>query len=322
MTRFDGLTGRLLRRLTWCALAGATLPLASQTAAQAAALCHYDPPLHEMSVVVDASWTTVIVEARPDATFDVVVASPAGQQVLPCDGATNTDIEAISVRAGQPAVVAFDASRAAFAPGLSPEPTGASEIELSSTGAGEVAYLPPALSATTVLAAGHDGISVNDDGDVDLMYGGATRVDLYGSDGDDLITAAGGYGTGKALPKRITFVSWQPGPAGLSHGTDTLIGHKGRDELHLDLSASGSATGDAGDDVLSSGAFGPYTLDGGAGNDRFTLHGNDHALGGKGDDWFDGTNGLIDVVDGGKGTDTGYFDPFEELTSVENPIIP
>src|SRR5262249_38163313 len=116
-----------------------------------------------------------------------------------------------------------------FAPGFTPEPTGESEIELAVDGFARV-YLDDQGAST--LTAGSKGLSWNDDDDVDITVSGASTVGFVDPAGDDVVSAQGGYGTGRPLPATTTF-QLLPGLAS-SSGNDTVTGHAGPDLIDVE----------------------------------------------------------------------------------------
>jgi Ca2+-binding RTX toxin-like protein len=168
-----------------------------------------------------------------------------------------------------------------FAPGLTPEADGSSEIEIDIDMGGDVDWL------WVFLGAGNDrlvmtgtGIDVGLDGDEDIYTAPVDTIYIDGGDGDDIIDASaytstpttggkldlyGGPGNDKLTGTvRPNYLYGQD-------GDDTLYGGDGIDRLY----------GGPGNDILY----------GGPGNDRFfaepTLDGNDILRGGTGSDMAD-----------------------------------
>ena len=121
--------------------------------------------------------------------------------------------------------------------------------------------------------------------DCEIVFGGAGNDRLGGSPNADELHGMGGGDT-----------------IGGGGGDDSLFGWEGRDVIH----------GDEGDDYIEAGAGHDHAY-GGPGLDTILgLAGNDHLFAG-GDDFED-------VVIGGRGTDFGDFDVFDEHQSVEELI--
>ncbi len=180
-----------------------------------------------------------------------------------------------------------------FAPGESPEATGEAEIEFTMDAS--VANLDigdddgDIASGDDVVTIGVNGASLNADADVDITMVDptATFINVFGNDGDDVLSAAGGNGTGGAYTMDIEL--W--GDA----GDDTITGG-------AQVPADGDEIyGGEGDDIVNAGSGNDY-VDGGDGDD--TLNG------GNDDDWID-DNGVStvddptsdDTIGGGPGSD-------------------
>jgi Ca2+-binding RTX toxin-like protein len=208
-----------------------------------------------------------------------------------------------------------------FAPGVSSESTGLSEIEI------DVAFTSP--SVLTVLGtAGPDditigakGVNLNGDDDVDLSFVNAARVKINGGPGDDDLSAAGGSGTGSpaSLPLELwgndgdDVVDGGSGPDLLvgGRGSDDLDGHNGDDLLYA-LDPSPAIADDPGVSDTIDGGRGDDVIFGGPGQD--TLHGSD------GDDFIHADDGRSDRVSGGQGFDTAVLDiGLDVVSGVELP---
>ena len=191
-----------------------------------------------------------------------------------CVGATVTSTDSIVVNGGDlvdPVTVTGN-----FAPGLTPEELGNSEIEWTfNMGAGNdnVRINFNDVPSTVIFTAG--GIDLANDGDEDMITAGIEKLRIYTSTGDDTIDASAYLGGAVLL--------W-----GLA-GSDTIYGGPGLDTLY----------GQAGHDVLYGGEGGD-TLIGGAGDDLYYGEGGNDKFrqdtGPDGNDTFDGGIG-IDTVD-------------------------
>ncbi|MGI9657777.1 MAG: calcium-binding protein [Gaiellaceae bacterium] len=161
------------------------------------------------------------------------------------------------------------------------EEAGINEIELivdlNSGAQDRLVVRAPAVGTT--LVAGDGGVALNDDGDADVLSAGVEQVVLAGREGRDVLSGAGGRGTGGAASVSLR-ISGGPGDDAITGGrvADVLLGGAGRDDL----------SGASGDDILVGG------------------QGADLEAGGRGDDLFrqgrqpDGN----DLLFGQAGTDT------------------
>jgi Ca2+-binding RTX toxin-like protein len=213
---------------------------------------------------------------------------------------------------------AIDLSGGPFAPGESPEATGDAEIEFTMDT--DVFYLEidGSVGADTI-TLGVNGVSLNADADVDVTMvdqgptgtwlGPVTFGGIYGGDGDDILSAAGGNGAGAAyaLPNPL-FISGDDGNDTINGGSapvgtdwELLVGGAGDDII----------SGNAGDDDID-GGNGNDTLNGGNDDDEITDTGvgtaadpttNDTINGGPGNDPILAGAGN-DVIDDGTDNDT------------------
>jgi Ca2+-binding RTX toxin-like protein len=314
-------------------LAMLAVPLLGGTA-HADPSCVYEPFGHEVLLTGDPSFPRIVVSTTPTGA----ITASAGSLPIVCAGASVADTDSI-VASGLGGSITFDATNGAFAPGLTPEATGDSEIELAANGFSTVTYEPP-LDQPATLSAGADGLSVNGDDDVDLTYGDATTLAVQLSQQDDTVVATGGHGSGGALPASIEFDALPaPQPNGDTWtGSDVLTGHAGIDHLEDITSAAATIRGLGGNDVLNGGDMqggvyevdggsgndilvaqdGATTLNGGSGNDVFTLVTSTTAHGQGGDDTFYAENGSVDTITGGSGADTAYAEAFDHVRGVES----
>jgi len=143
---------------------------------------------------------------------------------------------------------------------------------------------------------GASGINLTGDDDADVT-GAATAeiIEADGNDGDDIISGAGGLGTGTVFTADLDDIEGDAGNDTLTGGSgdDTLEGKDGNDIIDGGAGDDFDLDGDAGNDVMSGGS-GDDDLDGGVGDD--ILNGND------GIDDLDGDDGK-DTLDGGSGAD-------------------
>ena len=156
-------------------------------------------------------------------------------------------------------------------------------------------FNPAVLTAYTILGGdGHDLI---------IIYGKLSGVYVHGGVGNDRIAGGEGNETlyGGAGKDQID--------GGL--GNDKLNGNGGHDKLF----------GNAGGDRLYAG-LGNDWLDGGSSSDRlFPDLGNDTCLGQSGNDIIRSSDGEVDEVYGGSGTDSGILDGIDVRASMEQVAI-
>ena len=95
----------------------------------------------------------------------------------------------------------IDLSNGPLGPGASAEGTGISEIEIVAAlglGSGDRVTVNGSAAADQ-LVIGTSGVNLNGDDDADITASGVENYTVSGADGDDLVSAAGGQGTGSAL---------------------------------------------------------------------------------------------------------------------------
>jgi len=252
-------------------------PAAASSSASANVLCGFEAGV--LSVAVDSPTEPVSLVV---AGSEIVV--KLGQEPVTCPGSPEvdtTDLVQLSDVAPQISSTIFviDLSGGPFAPGLTDEGDGGSEIEfIVDMGPGTLDELRVVgTSNADDLALSSEGINLDRtepvrDWDVELIEVARVRLDL--GDGADIVRAGGGPNTDPfRLPMRVF------GGA----GADDLEGGEGSDHLH----------GGEGPDVLQ-GLGGADVLSGGAAGDTL--------LGGDGADLLDGGPG-DDVEEGGFGDD-------------------
>jgi Ca2+-binding RTX toxin-like protein len=271
-----------------------------------ASTCTFDAMTATVAVEVGQSETAVIGRSGDAITLD-------GQ---PCDTATVTTVDAIVVTTtGIPTEVALDLSGGGFGPGGTPENDGGNaEIEISivlPAGSPTVRVIGGPNSDNVVLGA--DGINLDATepvGDVDVAIAGLPVIVLDGNGGNDVLSVAGGSGTG--APSSGTLSGGPDGDLLLGAlGGSTIDGGEGPDTADYSASqqltsanlTTGSVTHGGGQpDQLSNvenltgspgadsivGSDGPNVLRGGAGPDVLAGHGgNDTLDGGPGIDRLD-----------------------------------
>jgi len=230
-----------MRAWTAAVVATLTATWAGAARAQSPATCSFDQGTATVTVTVNVTPATVrAVKATGEIHVD-------GQ---PCGAATVNNTDTIQVNGNtstQPDTVSFTGS---FAPGLTPEGTGGSEIEIYSTLRGNGDELVVFLTARDDrLRFASNGIDIGNDLDADIFTGGISRVTINAGDGNDRVDASAYSQTGLlALHGRVGDDELIGAPLALNwlygeDGNDTLRG--GGLEDHL--------WGGMGDDVMFGG---------------------------------------------------------------------
>jgi Ca2+-binding RTX toxin-like protein len=226
-------------------------------------------------------------------------------------GATvlNTNTVTINGNLGNETAV-IDLSNGPLGPGAAGEGTGISEIEINTAlGLGTGDRVTVSGSATEdQLVIGASGVNLNGDDDADITPTGVETYTANGADGDDLVSAAGGQGTGSALTLPSSLQGDQGDDSLCSGlGNDIIGGGTGIDTLSFPAATAGVTvslaltsaqnTGGAGTDTVT----GVRNIDGTSFDDVLTgdaqanvLSGSDGAdrlTGGLGDDALAGGNG-------------------------------
>ena len=223
--------------------------------------------------VFAGSTATVSMSAAGDtASISVGTGANLGRIMVgaaACGAATTANTDTIVVTGNTGAeTVTFDLSGGAFAPGLTAEGAGSSEIEVTvdlGTGVQDRVLITGGLGNETV-TLGTLGIALNADTDVDVTLSGVELGTVNGSAGLDTISGAGDATTGAATTLQLT-LNGDSGVDSLSggDGDDTIAGGTGNNTL----------AGGAGDDTLTGGPD-EDTLTGGPGGDTLTAGlGND-----------------------------------------------
>ena len=279
---------------------GAVALLSTATAhAQSAATCSFDGPSATLTITVDGI-AAVVTRTGPGQIRLNNVA---------CAGATVTTTDTIVVNGGE--LVDPVTVTGSFAPGLTTEETGTSEIEWTfDMGAGNdnVRINFNDVPSTVIFTAG--GIDIANDGDEDMTTSGIEKLRIYTSTGDDTFDASSYLGGAVLLWGLAGNDSLYGGP-----GLDTLYGQAGNDTLY---------GGDGGDTMI--GGPGDDFYYGEGGNDKFKqdagLDGNDSFDGGTGIDTVDYSKRTVGVTvtmddglanDGEPGSEADFVD-----LSVEN----
>jgi Ca2+-binding RTX toxin-like protein len=204
---------------------------------------------------------------------------------MPCSGATVANTDTINATgSGNEDGFFVDLRGGPFAPGFTDEGDGASEIEIKVNAGADFDVLATggtALSDFLVLGVG--GYNLNGDSDADVFFSETEETTLLGFEGNDVLTASGGFGTGGAIG---TFAG--------------LAGQRGNDRLMAGKYNSHLAGGPGHD--IAKGGPGEDVLLGGVAADKLSGRGGDDVLAGyRGNDRLNGGSG-IDVCLQGPGT--------------------
>lgn len=280
-----------------------------------AATCLFVPPA--VTIDVGAGETATIGRTGADITLNGAA----------CGGGTVANTDTITVTAtGVPTEIVIDLTGGPFAPGLSPEADG-SEIEITinlPTGTPTLRIL--GSTGVDRLVAGAGGINLNSDettADVDVTITGAPTLVMDGGDGDDILSLAGGAGTGAGRQGSLLGQAGNDlllgGVAGSTHdgglGTDE-VDYTGATQLESANLSTGTTTHQGGGtDTLA----GIENLTGSPGDDLIVGNGADNVIdGGDGDDTIDFSAASAMNVDLRVGSSVG--DGTDALSSIENVI--
>jgi Ca2+-binding RTX toxin-like protein len=205
----------------------------------------------------------------------------------------------------------FDQQIGRFAPGRTREASGRSEIEVNLGTLRDIWVM--GRPGSDVVTVGERGVNINGDGDVDLVGSRLAQVFVFAADGDDVVRATGGAGTGdRWLPPRWGYL-WASG----GQGDDLLIGTRRGDSLYGD-DGFDDLRGRAGRDWLRGGNHADLII-GGDGDDHIVAGSwPDTVHAGAGDDFIDVYDLGPDEVDGGPGFDSAQADPEDNLSRVES----
>ncbi len=246
------MSGRGVRRAAWSVTAVVVVLLAAMTAVPAAATATCGFADGSVTVTLPADGDTARLVVGTGADEGMILFGVGEATAVRCGTAAVTTTDTVVV-SGDDGTQEFRISLAGgpFAPGATAEPDGSSEIEFAvDLGGGEDDNLTIAGGvAGDHLVVGVDGVNLNAGeaaDDVDVTVAGAERLNVEGNADNDLLSGAGGEGTGGA------FVD----------GRLALRGGAGDDSL----------TGGPGNDILN-GGLGADHLDGGPGVDTASFFG-------------------------------------------------
>lgn len=286
------------------------------------------PELAEAATCASNAGTmTVALNANETATVSTSGTALTLNNVPCAGGATvlNTNTVTINGSTGNETAV-IDLSNGPLGPGASAEGTGTSEIEVNTAlglGIGDRVTVSGSAAADQ-LVIGAFGVNLNGDDDADITPSGVENYTASGADGDDLVSAAGGQGTGSALTLPSSLQGDQ-GDDSLSSGlgNDTIGGGTGVDTLSFPAATasvtvslaltSAQNTGGAGTDTIT----GIRNLDGTSFDDVLTGDGQANMLTG-----FDGADRLTgglgdDALSGGNGSDTADYSSSSAAVTVD-----
>jgi Ca2+-binding RTX toxin-like protein len=236
-----------------------------------------------------------------------------------CGAATTANTDSITINGGAGSVesLTVDQTGGALAPGVGAESNGIAEIEMAlNLGDATDQIVFVGTTGADALAIGTKGVSFNSDTDVDVTISPMPNaIELVGGEGDDVLTARGGYGSGQVFAGSVV-LRGGGGNDALTGGNidDLLVGGTGNDVV-TGYSGNDDLRGEEGNDQLF-GNDGNDLMAGGSGSDSF--------VGGNGNDTLQAADGVADVsLSGGAGVDTAYFDvgidPGPSAVEIQNP---
>ena len=266
--------------------------------------CAYDAALHDVHAISDvASGSFLRVGPGGEILADGAVCVSAANEAATI---LNTDTIAIGAT-GDGAAVGIDLSGGPFSPGFTDEPLSTSdEIEFVLLLPGD--SLPAVLGSDGPdhLVVGTAGINLNadePDDDVNVTIGpGTPTVTLGGGGANDVLTSAGGAGTGLSYAA-VTLLDG-------GDGTDTIVGGDSRD-VEFGGPETDELDGGGGTDSLF-GGNGFDILTGGAGDDQLD--------GGADDDWANYESapaGVVAALPGGTAPAGDGYGTTDTYTSIE-----
>lgn len=290
----------LKRAVVMAASVAAVLFFATSAAkAQSAPTCAFDEPGAQVMVSVDGQPATLSVSSGAILLNGVQcgTATVDNTDSITVDGSTRVDTVTLT---------------GVFAPGLTPEADGNSEIEIDvALGIGPDDLEVDLTGGTDLVSCTAQGIDLGNDGDQDLTTSEAEGLTVAGKGGNDTIDCSAYLAGGLTI---------YGGP-----GDDLLIGSSAADVIY----------GQAGNDVIDAedgndvihGSSGDDDVFGGAGNDdlmaEHTLDGADEYYGGAGVDmlWYSGRTAPISVTIGNGLADDGEVGELDLVdVDVENVV--
>jgi Ca2+-binding RTX toxin-like protein len=242
-----------------------------------------------------------------------------GSTPTACGAATtaNTDSITINGAAGSVEALTVDQAGGALAPGVGAETNGLAEIEMAiNLGDATDQIVFVGTTGADALAIGTKGVSFNSDTDVDVtLTPMPNAIELVGGEGDDVLTARGGYGSGQVFAGGVVLRGGGGNDTLTGSNIDDLIAGGGGNDVITGYSGNDDLRGDEGDDQLY-GNDGNDDMTGGTGADAFVA--------GNGNDILRALDSVADTsLSGGAGVDTAYFDvgidPGPSAVEIQNP---
>ena len=274
--------------------------------------CSYDAAAKQLTVRADREAYAEVIRRGQE-----IVVRGLGGPSLACQGGVPTVLNSDSIRIvtrGDLDFVDLLLAGGPFAPGASPEPTGAPEIEVRFGGNDPLGTVVGTAGADHFRwgpGGGKPGLNLNPDADTDVdvtVQGGFLDFGFLiadGGDGDDRISSAS---------DPVGDDVWAEGGG----GNDLLEAHP---------LSGGVLEGEAGSDVLRGGRAGDELL-GGRGSDRLLGgpagdllsggSGRDLIRAGRGSDRVRVRDGRLDTVACGPGSDRVRADPKDRLSRCES----
>jgi Ca2+-binding RTX toxin-like protein len=263
-------------------LVAAIATLAAAAPSSAAVTCSYSATDHQLLVSATDDFTKVM-------RANDVIQLDDGHELVPCTGGAptvlNTDLIQIS-HAGQSAAT-VDLRGGPLSPGFTPEPLGASEIELQYLAPTFVDIRGSASADRLSFAAGGANLDGDDDADITGQF---TVLLIEGGGGSDRLSSQSGYT--RVASRRV------------------LLGQGGRDTLLATPDGSTLHGGNGHDKLI--GGPGADNLTGGRGADVIS--------GAKGRDLVRAIDGVRDRVDCGPGVDRAKVDGIDRVKNCERLI--
>ena len=292
------------KRLGLSLALGLVAVLAAGAPARAETNCAYSAAAKLLLVTVDDLDDVGTLSVSPSGEI-LVTGNPAH----PCTGAggppTVTNTDAIEAVVSSSTAVLSIVGAGQFAPGASVGPAengGTPEIEITVdvSGGGVVSVTQSPGDPVRIGEAGvNPNASPNEVApDADIFTAGGQPAGILGTDGDDVISAQGGLGTGDPIDRVIGINA--------RDGNDLIVGGDGQDSV-IAGAGNDQILGMSGPDLIRPGPpFGPFSsdddaVDGGAGNDSVAYSNDfagvtvDLALSGPQDTAGGGTDSLSSV---------------------------